>query len=70
MANDGFDVEVVNEYPGHNKASWEHAEKGKEGTITYDDETKSKKRSKSKKRFKSNNREYLDFLKDCFNDGW
>ena len=42
IAKDGFDIKIVktaNENMSYNEVSWEYAEKGKEGTITYVNET-------------------------------
>lgn len=45
MAKDGFDIKIVkraDDVKSYNEASWEYAEEGKEGTITYVDETQPK----------------------------
>ena len=42
IAKDGFDIKIVkraDDSMSYNKVSWENAEEGKEGTITYVDET-------------------------------
>ena len=42
LAKDGFDIKIVKRAEDHmsyNEVSWENAEEGKEGTITYVDET-------------------------------
>lgn len=38
LAKDGFDIKIVkraNDVMSYNEVSWENAEEGKEGTITY-----------------------------------
>lgn len=45
LAKDGFDIKIVKraeDYMSYNEVSWENAEEGKEGTITYVDETQLK----------------------------
>lgn len=45
IAKEGYDVKIVlraNDIMSYNEVSWEHAEGGKEGTVTYVDETKPK----------------------------
>ena len=45
LAEDGFDVKIVKRAEDHmsyNEVSWENAEEGKEGAITYVDETQPK----------------------------
>ena len=42
IAKDGFDIKIVkraDDSMSYNKVSWENAEEGKEGTITYVNET-------------------------------
>ena len=42
IAKDGFDIKIVKravDLMSYNEVSWENAEEGKEGTITYVDET-------------------------------
>ena len=42
IAKDGFDIKIVKragDIMSYNEVSWENAEEGKEGTITYVDET-------------------------------
>lgn len=44
IADDGYDVKIVkraNDALSYNEISWENAEEGKDGTITYIDETDS-----------------------------
>ena len=43
IAKEGYDVKIVlraDDFMSYNEVSWEHAEEGKEGTLTYVDETK------------------------------
>lgn len=45
IAKEGYDVKIVlraDDFMSYNEVSWEHAEEGKEGTLTYVDETKPK----------------------------
>lgn len=45
LAKDGFNVKIVkraDDIMSYNEVSWENAEEGKEGTITYVDETQPK----------------------------
>lgn len=45
IAKDGFDIKIVkrsDDTMSYNEISWENAEEGKEGTITYVDETQLK----------------------------
>lgn len=45
LAKDGFDIKIVkrsDDYKSYNQVSWENAKEGKEGTITYVDETQPK----------------------------
>lgn len=45
LAKDGFNVKIVkraDDHMSYNEVSWENAEEGKEGTITYVDETQLK----------------------------
>ena len=45
IAKEGFNVKIVlraDDFMSYNDVSWEHAEEGKEGTVTYVDETKPK----------------------------
>lgn len=49
IAKEGFDVKIVlraDDMMSYNLVSWEHAEEGKEGTVTYVDETKPKPQPK------------------------
>ena len=42
IAKDGFDIKIVkraDDIMSYNEVSWENAEEGKEGTITYVDDT-------------------------------
>ena len=43
LAKDGYDVKIVTINNGttslYNEVSWENAAEGKEGTVTYEDET-------------------------------
>ena len=42
IAKDGFDIKIVkraDDIMSYNEVSWEYAEKGKKGTITYVNET-------------------------------
>ena len=45
IAKDGYDIKIVkraDDNISYNEVSWENAKKGKEGTITYVDETQLK----------------------------
>lgn len=45
IAKDGFDIKIVkraNDFMSYNEVSWENAEEGKVGNITYVDETQPK----------------------------
>lgn len=45
IVKEGYDVKIVlraDDFMSYNEVSWEHAEEGKEGTLTYVDETKPK----------------------------
>lgn len=45
IAKEGYDVKIVlraNDIMSYSEVSWEYAEEGKEGTVTYVDETKPK----------------------------
>lgn len=60
IAKEGYDVKIVlraDDFMSYNKVSWEHAEEGKEGTLTYVDETNSKMPSS------------LEILKEIFEMG-
>lgn len=52
LANDGFDIKIVkraNDCMSYNEVSWENAEEGKRGTITYVDETQKREPMKKMK---------------------
>lgn len=45
IAKDGFNIKIVkrdDDFMSYNEVSWENAEEGKEGAITYVDETQPK----------------------------